>query len=509
MRKYICSVSITIICIISLQGCSWIKSSKEQSITDDKESMRRGVAEEDSYSWECSPSAIGLPEIGYSYRQVRKLWKSLNCKNTRRGRKLVVFLDGTWNDHTTHTNILKLYNLAMEHAKDHAIIPYYDKGVGSHKFDTFRGGLLGYGTSRNIRQAYRFLVEAYEPGDQIYIFGFSRGALAARSLNGIIKFVGLLKEDSINKERIKEMWLWERISFLLEINGRASTLIKYPLLESTKNKKEYIYYTLFRDLVSDLYKGYHIAPDDRGDIRVNIENNKKSVIQKYSDEKYDNYYNKIEFWHPQVEVIGVFDTVPCLGKKCTVNPKKHRTDLYAKKGFHALSIDEVRGKFQLLRFPSSINGEILEEVWFSGGHSDVGGGYDSSYATKKSCDSENICTDNYDGSDKKNYYHGLETAPLNWMIDKIKDENIVPNNLNFPECNIGKLHNEYYGYNKAEKRLAGGHFPRNIQSGDTISPSAKKRWDSKCLFDPYREYEHEKNEIYRPKNLQMHLNKET
>lgn len=474
----------------------------------------------DSYSWECSAESDSPEKItGFyesaikkgSYKKVRKLWKALNCKYQGKGRKLVVFLDGTWNDHKTHTNIWQLYKLALEHSKKNPIIPYYDKGVGSHLHDMFLGGLIGEGIEKDIRQAYRFLAETYKTGDEIYIFGFSRGAITARSLNGMIRFVGLLNTDSINKEFMKGMSSKQRASFLKvikKVSTIGSIVKEFPkLVLSSKKRNEFIYDTSLEYLAYDLYDGYQKVPNTHEDVEKEIELNKNRVADHYSKKKYKAYYKNIKFWEPTVKVIGVFDTVACLGKKCETDPKNHHTDLYANRGFQALSIDEIRGMFEPLRFddPSRNEGE-LEEVWLSGGHSDIGGGYDSSYTIKKSCDIERICELKSD--DKENYYSGLETIALNWMIDKIKGDGIIPNIKTYPECYIGKIHVEYYKKRAPIIDQVGrkfiGYLPRVINKKDFIHSSVQKRLDNKCLFDAHPKYE--ERGIYKPSNLGTIIN---
>jgi uncharacterized protein (DUF2235 family) len=81
-------------------------------------------------------------------------------------------------------------------------IVYYDEGIGTAKDERFRGGAFGKGMMDNIREAYRFLLFNYEPGDHIFAFGFSRGAFTARSFVGFIRHAGILDVDSakeINK----------------------------------------------------------------------------------------------------------------------------------------------------------------------------------------------------------------------------------------------------------------------------------------------------------------------
>src|SRR5262249_8116479 len=122
-------------------------------------------------------------------------------------RKLIVCADGTWNrveatksgKHVS-TNVSKL--AAAVRAEDDDGNPQYVRyleGVGTNPVEWLRGGMFGFGISRNIGRAYEFLVKMYKPGDEIWIFGFSRGAFTARSLGGMIRNSGLLKREHIDQ----------------------------------------------------------------------------------------------------------------------------------------------------------------------------------------------------------------------------------------------------------------------------------------------------------------------
>jgi uncharacterized protein (DUF2235 family) len=67
---------------------------------------------------------------------------------------------------------------------------WYDKGVGTRWYEHIRGGVFGFGLSRNIQEGYKFLIGHFEPGDEIYLLGFSRGAYTVRSLAGLIRNAG-------------------------------------------------------------------------------------------------------------------------------------------------------------------------------------------------------------------------------------------------------------------------------------------------------------------------------
>ena len=125
-------------------------------------------------------------------------------------KKLAIFCDGTWNNLAldTPTNVVRLAKCVAPLARDgRTQIVYYDEGVGvgggvSRAVDAVTkiiGGAFGAGLNRKIEAAYRFLVLNYEPGDDIYIFGFSRGAYTARSLTGMIRKCGILRRSCFNK----------------------------------------------------------------------------------------------------------------------------------------------------------------------------------------------------------------------------------------------------------------------------------------------------------------------
>ena len=120
--------------------------------------------------------------------------------------RLVLCLDGTWNQSDSGTNIYHLSNLIKKGSvssdgQTWRQRIYYQEGVGTGVLDRVTGGAFGIGISRNIREAYDWLVERYCDGDEIYIFGFSRGAFTARSLVGLISRCGLLRRGSSDASR--------------------------------------------------------------------------------------------------------------------------------------------------------------------------------------------------------------------------------------------------------------------------------------------------------------------
>ena len=114
----------------------------------------------------------------------------------RRGsavKRIAIFCDGTWNSprHGHESNVLHLARGLEAQHEGFKQVAFYDWGVGTDR-KRLRGGLSGAGIDKNILDCYRFLVHNYHPGDTLYFFGFSRGAYTARSLAGFIRNCGLL-----------------------------------------------------------------------------------------------------------------------------------------------------------------------------------------------------------------------------------------------------------------------------------------------------------------------------
>ena len=154
-----------------------------------------------------------------------------NGKNKR----LILLLDGTWNDadfSSTDTNIVRLSNIiaatlqttvpatgkdtskvASYEYGDKDTVVMYERGVGTGAFlDRWTGGAFGEGLSDNVRRAYKFLSFNYELGDQIFIFGFSRGAYTARSLVGMVGAAGLLKRECCTEALEQAVWDFYRFA---------------------------------------------------------------------------------------------------------------------------------------------------------------------------------------------------------------------------------------------------------------------------------------------------------
>jgi uncharacterized protein (DUF2235 family) len=262
-------------------------------------------------------------------------------------KRLIVCADGTWNrpdekskktGKPTPTNVEKLHEAVPHVANGIAQVAHYESGVGTgNLLDRLFGGAIGKGIDRHIRNCYQFLVDEYEKGDEIYLFGFSRGAYTARSLAGLIRNSGILRPE--HRSLIDEAF--------------------------------------------DIYRSRDPKTHPRGEDAQEFRN-----AHSYWD--VDNDGTEID--STKITCVGVWDTVGALGIPLELfqsfNELKyqfHDTSLSGrvKNAFHALAIDERRKPFAptLWEQPLSdaqANINWLEQAWFTGCHSDVGGGNETS-----------------------------------------------------------------------------------------------------------------------------------
>jgi uncharacterized protein (DUF2235 family) len=247
-------------------------------------------------------------------------------------KRLIVCCDGTWNrpDEVSQgvaapTNVAKIaLALADEDDAQNTQLLHYQLGVGTRRSERLIGGAFGVGLSRNILDCYRFLVDNYELGDKLYFFGFSRGAYTARSLAGLVRNSGILRPEE-------------------------------------------------RDRIKDAYALYR-RPD------------KDSVPSSIAAELFRRTHSYAETF---IDFVGVWDTVGALGipidgfrlPLLTKLWTFHDTTLsrYVLHAYHALAIDERRRPFKptvwVQKDEAQAQHQTLEQVWFAGVHSDVGGGY--------------------------------------------------------------------------------------------------------------------------------------
>ncbi|HET6161854.1 MAG TPA: DUF2235 domain-containing protein [Dongiaceae bacterium] len=253
---------------------------------------------------------------------------------------LIISCDGTWNTADqkdggvpTPTNVARLHTcVADQTTKGVAQKKYYHPGVGTDPglVNKVLGGGIGLGLDRNIQSAYGWLCRTYQPGDAIYLFGFSRGAYTVRSLGGLTTRCGLLDLSGIPDEEA-----WKRVETVFSSGYRQH-----------KEKRD--------DWIKRGWRFHQSTPGSH-DIGIHF--------------------------------IGVWDTVGALGIPDYLgllnllddpdNYKFHDTtlsDLVAH-ARHAIALDEMRGAFQATLWTKVKPGHDVKQVWFPGVHSDVGGGY--------------------------------------------------------------------------------------------------------------------------------------
>jgi uncharacterized protein (DUF2235 family) len=122
-------------------------------------------------------------------------------------KRLVICCDGTWNhlDLQTPSNVVELVKACKSCASNGVTqVLHYNSGIGTETDlkSTLLGGAFGRGLNRDIKETYRFLCLNYDYGDEIYLFGFSRGAYTARSLAGLIYCSGLLPRHHIDVSNV-------------------------------------------------------------------------------------------------------------------------------------------------------------------------------------------------------------------------------------------------------------------------------------------------------------------
>lgn len=259
-------------------------------------------------------------------------------------KNLVVCLDGTSNEpESSNTNVARIYEIAV---KNEDQIVYYDPGVGTmgarsatsrvgRTFTRVGGLALGHGVKENIEEAYRFLMVNYLPGDQIYVFGFSRGAYTARALAGMLRTVGLLRPG-------------------------ADNLVPYAMKLYAKSGKE--------DATEAEEKEFWQLRNEFNDTFGN-----PAFPTRFA---------------PQIRFLGLWDTVKFVGWFNWRAKLQQAKWPFTRKvpnvviGRHALAIHEKRRYYAEYRFDlNELDSEKrdLSEMWFMGVHSDVGGTFEDDH----------------------------------------------------------------------------------------------------------------------------------
>ncbi|MFT4701277.1 MAG: hypothetical protein ACI9ND_000591 [Yoonia sp.] len=231
----------------------------------------------------------------------------------------VIILDGTESSlvsgHETHAGMT--YKLLNEAGRQANLTVHYEAGIQWRDWRGTWGVMTGKGINTQIERAYGVLASRYRPGDKIFLIGYSRGAYAVRSLAGVIDIVGLVKADCATVRTIRTAYRHYR-------TGGRSKFAKNFRAEHCHRR-----------------------------------------------------------WNSPVEAIAVWDTVKALGLRVPIiwrwrNPAQafhnHTLGPHVRNGFQALALDETREAYAPVLWSSPIGWTgTMEQVWFRGSHSDVGG----------------------------------------------------------------------------------------------------------------------------------------
>lgn len=304
--------------------------------------------------------------------------EELQITMARRGKALILFSDGTGNSSAKlqKTNVWRLY-MAVDvtpprDADAKRQLALYDNGVGTSvvKPLALLGGAFGVGLHRNVLDLYRFICRHYEPGDRIYAFGFSRGAFTVRVLIGFICEVGLVRvHDEAGRQIVTEGELnllasdaYRRFRRCFQVTGFTKSLVTW-----IRNRRD--------------------AAIKRGRKRKRLPSLKKDHL--------------LEIPKDAISFVGVWDTVAAYGAPIAEitrgidrwiwplsMPNYHLNSKVAC-ARHALALDDERDTFHPLLWDEvhertlvhsedaqeRVAPDRLRQVWFTGMHSDVGGGY--------------------------------------------------------------------------------------------------------------------------------------
>jgi uncharacterized protein (DUF2235 family) len=333
------------------------------------------------------------------------------------GKNIVVCMDGTWNDPTEKTNVHKLFSLfggTLKHLNAESAIcehearsaidlqAFYLQGVGAHgRSEGLLGGVFGVGLHDRVIDAFVLVSRAYTVGDKLWVFGFSRGAWAARSLAGLIVRAGLLEAVEANKS---DAWAKAEVLWF-------------------QSKHEHGY---------DGGKGFWKDRDDK-----------------------------------PIKLVGVWDTVGALGipffngLKSIDRFEKNIFDFadcglsaLVEHGRHALAIDETRKDFEPTLWKDREN---VVQVWFSGVHADVGGGY-------QRC--------------------GLSDIALTWMVDQVNGLNAGLNlDTAFSNLSCNALQDRHDEARKTMWKLR-PRSPRILSTDSLLHPSVEERLAGRADYRP-------------------------
>ena len=409
----------------------------------------------------------------------------------RTKQRLVVCLDGTWNNRDDGTNVIHHFALAVERPWPDANgkcnqTRYYDEGVGTGVLDGITGGGLGFGLEANVRAAYDWLVEHYCEGDnpadsdEIYIFGFSRGAYTARSLIGFIGTFGLLRRGapiSVNQ-------LWDEYCLLGRKREGRTSFWDGIFGEDPVNIRR------INDLIVD--------PWNIDKFEARRKNGAQAEINRMRGQLVDDLNTAERLlvrWSRRIRItyLGIYDTVGAMGIDALAIPglksklamhHNLRATTLVQHCRHALALDEHRSSFNHTPLTHFIgHGEDeednqrmamkddqattywaqrramwrrkIEQCWFAGAHSNIGGGYP---------DNE------------------LAQLPLEWLLEGARNAGLECSDITFSApASMPKPRDSYAEFAKPfwSEIIRGKRFYRQIDPAPEVRASVRKSKDKK------------------------------
>jgi len=273
-------------------------------------------------------------------------------------KRIVICLDGTWNQvfgAGDKTNVVKIAQSIRPQAADAAAqLVYYSTGVGTGGIASrIWGGALGFGLKPILERAYAFLVLNYQPDDEIFIFGFSRGAYCARALAGMVCSAGILKQEHF--EQIDLAWQYYRV----------------------------------RPEIRRAYQPLHAGRrSEASEPSVKATASERTQLVAHAELSQHGAFN----FPVSIKCVGVWDTVGSYGVPAGFGlgaiARLFASGLFGfhdttfpdcvEIGLHALAIDEKRRPFAPTLWTTKVGeqqGAHVEQVWFAGAHANIGGGY--------------------------------------------------------------------------------------------------------------------------------------
>ena len=341
-------------------------------------------------------------------------------------KNIILCSDGTGNKggYGEDTNVYKVYKAVDIHNEKIEQITFYDQGVGTDKSDTNKNkyrtalsGAFGFGFEANVLHLYHFLARSYSPGDSVFLFGFSRGAATVRAFAGFINACGLIDR---NDPSFQKNGFFDEDEFRKRVNEAFICYKSDKIAQDTfKNK-----YAL---------KDQDYAPN--GNLKIKF----IGVWDTVSALGFPKDFSKAVEWF--------FDLADRLSDKIWPHSfYDYELNPSIENAYHALSIDDERTTFhpkvwneKNLAVWDEIKGAgtgHVEQVWFAGVHSNVGGGYPRT---------------------------GLSDVALDWMITKAEAHGLIICNDHKTEIKeSANLHDKLYD-SRDGVALYYRYGPRNLE----------------------------------------------